>query len=134
MIGGRIPYGIHFQNSLRNHIHEDIGVEIEILSGINYPDFVYPYSKEKPDLRHIWGHDPTKYALGLTYLATFDWTKVKFGKKSHSRPEAKALHWFSLETMPKADEFGYGHETPFGNCLWKATNDAAIIRKLPHVI
>lgn len=131
MIGGRVPYGIHFEDSLRNHIREDLGVEIIILSGINYPDFVWPYSREKRS--GGWGHDPTKFALGLTYLATFDWEKVCFSKKLRSGPEASGLHWFSRNTLPSEEQFGYGHYTPFLRCLEKASVVPELFLQLPHV-
>lgn len=133
MIGGRVPYGMHFEDSLRNHIREDLGVEIQILSGINRPDYVWPYTRIHARNSKYWGHDPSKFAIGLTYLATFDWTVVSFREKSHSGPEARALHWFSLNTLPTEEKFGYGHYTPFTECLNKAATVPEILLRLPCV-
>lgn len=119
IIGGTVALGETLDAALRRHFQTDIGKEITFLDplGITRPIGVYQYYGEGDAKAFL--PEPTKHAIALTYLVSIEDGNFIFGSSRYGQ-EASAFEWYSAESCPTAEEFGYQMRNVFLECLSEA--------------
>ena len=128
MVGGRIAYEQDLREALKVHFLTDLGLPMTLLSDWHHPDYVYQYHPKIG--QKDFGHDPSKHAIGLTYLVSIPNRSPRFGSSVHGDQEALNLHWFSSTNCPPSEMFAFNHNVAWKACLEKAMGDPVIMSKL----
>lgn len=121
IIGGVVALGETLDGALRRHFRADIGKEIIFLDprGAAYPIAVYQYYDHGSSDDFL--PEPTKHAVALTYLVSISDNDFVFGSSKYGQ-EALAFEWYSAESCPPAEEFGYDMKNVFLQCLTQVTH------------
>lgn len=123
LVGGVIAYGESVEAALRRHFHDDLGLAISFPEGQTWhrPVRVVQYAPYDTSGNVLDGfrHDPTRHAVALTYLVTLESEEVRLGTTIYGQ-EAEEMLWFSRESCPVPEDFGYLLRDVFLDCLAEA--------------
>lgn len=116
LVGGIVKKGMSLEESVREHFRTDLGADIDFLTPWDRP--VTMHQDMPPGtggiLNKDFSPDPTKdHNVTPVYLVTFRDSCFVFGDSRHGGQEVENIQWFSLETMPSPEKFGYGHDLVF---------------------
>ncbi|MCL4339971.1 MAG: DUF4916 domain-containing protein [Nitrososphaerota archaeon] len=109
LIGGRLLYGEKLWEGVKRQIRITLGdgISISTTNEQKQPLYVAQYFSYKDD---EFLRDPRQHTVGLTY-ALFLEGEVK------PRDEALDFKWFSVNNLPKHDQFGFNHDILLRKCL-----------------
>jgi len=108
-IGGRLLYGEKLWDGVNRQIKITLGdtVSISKENVHQQPLYVAQYFSYEDD---EFLRDPRQHSIGLTYVLNLE-GEIK------PRDEALDFKWFSLNNLPKEDQFGFNHNKLLSKCL-----------------
>jgi ADP-ribose pyrophosphatase YjhB (NUDIX family) len=97
LVGGRVYLDESLPDALMRHFHGTLGDNVSLeLASLNLVGVYQYYKKRRPGQLH----DPRKNAVSVTY------TGVMRGE-AEPKGEAHGFHVFTLDDVPKLEEFGF---------------------------
>lgn len=139
--GGVIGFHKTIDQAMRYHAGVDLGLEIELPLGAEYPVRVNQYDPpmEGGIVREGFLPEFDKHSVGLLHLVYIsgDPSNPKFSKKSDQQ-EALGFTWFNLENAPPLEKWAYLQGAGWREVVIKATElrDRGILKlpKLPKTL
>jgi ADP-ribose pyrophosphatase YjhB (NUDIX family) len=108
LIGGTIAKGESLEDALQRHFRDDFGVEVKLSYS---PLCMSQYRKDKPDDR--WMQDPGKeHVVSPVYLVQIE------GEAPSQSFQGDPIEWFSEDTMPSDENFGYANHRLYRLAFW----------------
>lgn len=125
-VGGRILRGESFENCLRRQFRNDVACEIEMLTSWKQPADIGQAAPLEHPLTDPWptdfGPEDHKHTTSNYYPVRLLGEPKPGGKTSYGGVEAPAVEWYTLETLPGPENFGYDQQAKFVACMKAAEN------------
>ncbi len=112
-VGGRILLEESAESSLRRHFKTDLGTEIAFITPWDRPAFFHQFMRPHEDgnvLPDFGIESERRHAVSVIYLVKINEKNMIYGQTASGGQEASGVKWFSEDSMPRDDEFGYGQE------------------------
>jgi ADP-ribose pyrophosphatase YjhB (NUDIX family) len=103
------------QEALNRHFKNDLGTNAHIIDP-NLPQYVQQDMRPIGEaVREGFAPNPnSRHLIALRYLVTLPENFVpKYGSTNLGGQEATAIEWFTMNTMPSSEEFGYQHDITY---------------------
>lgn len=115
-VGGRILRGERMEDCLRRQFRNDLGCEIKMLTSWKCPvDIGQAYPLDSP-LTDLWpedfGPEDRKHTISCYYPVLL-LGEPNFGATEHGGQEAMQVEWYTIETLPLPEHFGYDQHPKF---------------------